>query len=199
MAQTAPEKIGDRRRAEILAAAGALFAERGIRETTIRQIADQVGVLSGSLYYYFDNKQAMVHVLMATYVEDLLAGYRESLDADASTRERLQALTEVGLETLLKRPHETTILNIELGRLFTEEEFSYLRDAVDEVEALYLEQIEAGLAAGEIRSDIDPRFMFRMIMDVVKSAGYWFDPEIHTVRDVASDWWKVLGRGLFLS
>jgi AcrR family transcriptional regulator len=196
MAETAAP-IRDRRRAEILAAAGSLFAERGIRETTIRQIADRVGVLSGSLYYYFSTKQDIVHSLMRSYVEDLLDSYRARLEGDGSARARLQGLVEAALETLLKRPHETAILQHELNRLFASEEFAYLQEAMSEIEALYLAQIQAGIDEGEIRADVDPRFMFRMIMDVVKGAAFWYDADVHDVGKITADWWKVLGRGLF--
>jgi AcrR family transcriptional regulator len=197
MAQPAEASVRDRRRAEILAAAGRLFAERGIRETTVRLIADEVGVLSGSLYYYFKTKQDIVHSLMRAYVEDLVERYRIQLDGDENARRQLRRLVETSLDALLEQPHENAILQHELGRMFREEEFAYLREAVDEVEALYLDVIQRGIDEAEIRADIEPRFIFRMIMDVVKGAAFWYDPEVHDRRVVASTWWKVLGDGLY--
>jgi AcrR family transcriptional regulator len=40
---------------------GRLFAERGTRETTVRQIAEDVGVLAASLYDDFHTKQRIIH------------------------------------------------------------------------------------------------------------------------------------------
>ena len=48
----------DRRRGEVLDAAAAVFAEKGFHEATTRDIADRLGLLPGSLYYYFDSKEA---------------------------------------------------------------------------------------------------------------------------------------------
>ncbi|NLA37272.1 MAG: helix-turn-helix transcriptional regulator, partial [Actinobacteria bacterium] len=48
------------RRDELLGLAATMFAERGLRATTVRDIADSAGILSGSLYHHFASKEAMV-------------------------------------------------------------------------------------------------------------------------------------------
>lgn len=48
------------RRDELLELAAAMFAERGLRATTVRDIADSAGILSGSLYHHFSSKEEMV-------------------------------------------------------------------------------------------------------------------------------------------
>ena len=55
---------GDRRQA-ILACAAELFATRGVAATTVRQIADEVGILSGSLYHHFESKEAIVDEIIS--------------------------------------------------------------------------------------------------------------------------------------
>ncbi len=55
------------RRDELLGIAATLFAERGFRNTTVRDIADAAGILSGSLYHHFDSKEAMVDELLDTF------------------------------------------------------------------------------------------------------------------------------------
>ena len=48
------------RRDELLGLAAAMIAERGLRATTVRDIADAAGILSGSLYHHFSSKEEMV-------------------------------------------------------------------------------------------------------------------------------------------
>jgi AcrR family transcriptional regulator len=50
----------DRRRAEILASAARLFAERGFANTTTREIAESADVAEGTLYNYFANKREIL-------------------------------------------------------------------------------------------------------------------------------------------
>ena len=49
-------KKQDRRRDEVLDAAAAVFAEKGFHAATTRDIADRLGLLPGSLYYYVESK-----------------------------------------------------------------------------------------------------------------------------------------------
>ena len=53
-----------RRRDEIVALAGEMFAARGFAGTTVREIADAAGILSGSLYHHFDSKESIVDELL---------------------------------------------------------------------------------------------------------------------------------------
>ncbi|MBW2424659.1 MAG: TetR/AcrR family transcriptional regulator [Deltaproteobacteria bacterium] len=192
----APDRAG--RRGEILDAAGRLFAERGIRETTVRGIGEQVGVLAGSLYYYFSTKQEIVHALMRPYVEELLERYRVCVNSGGKARAQLEGLVRTALEAMLEHPHENAILQRELDRMFAEAEFAYLQEAVARIEEIYVDVIRAGVAEGDLRGDVEPRFLFRMIMDVVKGAAYWYDPSEHDVDRVTGTWWKVLGEGIDL-
>ena len=64
------------RRAELLAIAARLFAERGLRATTVRDIADSAGILSGSLYHHFDSKETMVDAILRGFLDTLFGRYR---------------------------------------------------------------------------------------------------------------------------
>ena len=57
------------RREEILKVAAQVFAERGIKEATVRDIGEAAGILSGSLYYHFDSKEQIVLKLLLPSVE----------------------------------------------------------------------------------------------------------------------------------
>jgi AcrR family transcriptional regulator len=67
---------GDKREA-IVAAALELFVERGFFGTTVPEIADRAGVGAGTIYRYFDSKEALVNEL---YREQKLRFAREVID-----------------------------------------------------------------------------------------------------------------------
>lgn len=54
----------EQRREEILAAAKATFAAKGFHATTIGDVAKAAGVSYGSIYWYFESKDALFHALM---------------------------------------------------------------------------------------------------------------------------------------
>lgn len=59
-----PRRSAEQRRAQILAAARPLFAERGFHGTTTRDLAEAAGVNDALLYRYFANKQDILKALM---------------------------------------------------------------------------------------------------------------------------------------
>lgn len=62
---------GERRMAEILDAAGRVFAESGYSATTTNAIAARAGVSPGTLYQYFPNKDAIADALSEIFAVQL--------------------------------------------------------------------------------------------------------------------------------
>jgi len=57
---TAARRKGSQTRAEIQEAALSLFTERGYDATSMREIAEQLGITKAALYYHFDSKEAII-------------------------------------------------------------------------------------------------------------------------------------------
>lgn len=84
-----PERKRDATRAHLLASALALFQERGVEATTMRDIAEAAGMSLGAAYYYFPSKEALVFA----YYEDNQAEFEGiARSATGTVRERLGAL-----------------------------------------------------------------------------------------------------------
>ncbi len=86
---------GRTRREQLLAIAGRLFAEKGFRNTTVRDIADAAGILSGSLYHHFDSKESMVDELLVPFQTELFAKYDAILASEDDARAKLEAAVRV--------------------------------------------------------------------------------------------------------
>ena len=69
--------------------AGELFAQKGYRATTVREIADAAGILSGSLYHHFDSKESIGDEILSSFINDVLADYRAAVASDGSPRDVL--------------------------------------------------------------------------------------------------------------
>jgi TetR/AcrR family transcriptional regulator, cholesterol catabolism regulator len=184
------------RRRQIAASAGALFAEQGVRATTVRDIADRVGLLSGSLYHHFKTKHDIVHELMGRYGDDLVARYERAAAPGGTSIEKLRRLFRACLEANLEHPDEEAILIRELDALFREPEFEYLHDTLERIEALFVDVIEEGMRRGEIRADVDAPFVYRMMMDVMGTVPRWYDPSKHIKNDVVESWIDIFARGI---
>ena len=166
---------GDRRE-KILTSAAALFARKGVAATTVREIADEVGILSGSLYHHFESKEAMVDEIITPYLEDLRTRYKAVLAGDSDARSRLHDLIVASLEVTKAHPHATEIYQNDVNYLAQVERFSYLKNAGKEVQGTWLEVINAGVSQGIFRSDLDSKIIYRLMRDAVWLSVRWFKP-----------------------
>src|SRR5947208_13211616 len=91
------------RRDELLDLAARLFAERGFRATTVRDIAEAAGILSGSLYHHFDSKESMVDEILTGFQDELFGRYREILAAELGPRAALEAVVVASFESIDRR------------------------------------------------------------------------------------------------
>jgi AcrR family transcriptional regulator len=86
-------------RAAIVAAALALFRERGYEATTMREIASRAGVSTGNAYYYFSSKEELLQEFYATSHAEHLAASRARLDGQddlgGRLRDTLRAMIDV--------------------------------------------------------------------------------------------------------
>lgn len=164
------------RHEQILAVAAGLFARKGVAATTVREIADEVGILSGSLYHHFDSKEAMVDEIIAPYLTDLRAACEAVLDADADPRARLSGLVAASLQVAGAHPHATEIYQSDVNYLSQFARFGYLAGAAADVRNAWLEVIGDGISRGAFRPDLDPGIVYRLMRDAIWLSVRWFRP-----------------------
>src|ERR1700710_2489613 len=97
------------RREELLAIAAELFAERGFKNTTVRDIADAAGILSGSLYHHFDSKEAMVDELLDSFQTALWREYDAIVASDRTPKEKLEAVVRASFDAIDHNHSEVAI------------------------------------------------------------------------------------------
>lgn len=152
------------RRELIVATAAEMFARKGIKATTVREIADAVGVLSGSLYHYFKSKDEIVQEILVEFLEETRARYAEVLARGNGVAETLRELVLASLRVASQRPYATAIYQNQLQYLLDRPEF---KEGSAEVQRVWLELIARGMAEGVFRDDISPRVCYRLIRDAV--------------------------------
>jgi TetR/AcrR family transcriptional regulator, cholesterol catabolism regulator len=164
------------RRAELLALAATLFAERGLRATTVRDIADAAGILSGSLYHHFDSKESMVDEILREFLDDLFGRYREILAGDLAPPATLQAIVVASFEAIDKQHDAVAIYQNEARRLAQAPRFSYIDERWAEFRSLWRDILRAGVADGSFRSDLDVDLTYRFLRDTVWVGVRWYRP-----------------------
>ncbi|MBJ8340309.1 TetR family transcriptional regulator [Antrihabitans sp. YC3-6] len=185
------------RRDELLELAARLFAERGMRATTVRDIADAAGILSGSLYHHFDSKESMVDEILSSFLDALFARYREIVDAGLGPRDTLEALVVASFEAIDASHSAVAIYQDEAKRLRTVERFAYINDRNVEFRALWIGVLRAGAKDGSFRPDIDVELVYRFLRDTVWVAVRWYRPGgSFTAETIAKQYLAVVLDGL---
>jgi AcrR family transcriptional regulator len=113
---------GAKTRADIREAAIALFYVHGYEATSMRNLADEVGVKVGSLYNHMGGKDELLLDIMTSVMDELLGAVHAAVDAaGADPLDQLKAFIDAHLRFHAHRARETFIGNSELRALSPEQ------------------------------------------------------------------------------
>jgi TetR/AcrR family transcriptional regulator, cholesterol catabolism regulator len=164
------------RRDELLELAATMFAERGLRATTVRDIADSAGILSGSLYHHFSSKEEMVDELLRGFLDWLFERYQQIVATEPNPLERLKGLFMASFEAIEDLHAQVVIYQDEAKRLSSLERFSYVEERNKEQRKMWVDVLNQGIEEGYFRPDIDVDLVYRFIRDTTWVSVRWYQP-----------------------
>lgn len=164
------------RRAELLRIAADLFADLGVKQTTVRDIAEAADILSGSLYHHFDSKESMVDEILTRFLDELWGGYRAIVAADLGPQAAMEALVVASFEAIDRHPSEVAIFQNDSKYLSRFERFGYLEERNVEFRKLWVGLLADGIRDGVFRDDLDVELTYRFVRDTVWVAAHWYRP-----------------------
>jgi AcrR family transcriptional regulator len=154
---------GSRTRDRILDAALTLFAEKGYEATSMREIAEQLGITKPALYYHFDSKEDIVRALLGdieTQVEELVAWTRAQPPGPDLRRRVLERWSDI------MQAHGMTVFRFVIANRQVVHEISPDRSGIHAcMGALY------ELLAGPDAS-VEEQLRLRMAMMSINMAGF---------------------------
>ena len=138
-----------------LSAAAELFAERGLNDTKIEDIAAATGIAKATLYYYFAGKEDILAFLMEEALREVTEDVAAVVDTDGTGAQRLGGVITAQLRVMANRPAVCRALIGELGRA------ARIPVIADMIGTAYLEPVEklliAGSSDGSLVAQHDPR------------------------------------------
>lgn len=164
------------RRDELLVLAATMFAERGLRATTVRDIADSAGILSGSLYHHFKSKEQMVEEVLRDFLDWLFDRYQKVIETEPNPLERLKGLFMASFEAIETRHAQVVIYQDEAKRLSSLPQFDFVDTRNKEQRKMWLDLLNEGVKQGYFRPDIDVDVVYRFIRDTTWVSVRWYQP-----------------------
>jgi len=165
-------------------AARDLFASRGYRGTSMKDIAEVLGVSAPNLYNHVPSKQDLLFTIMDVAMDRALAALDVALEGVHDVSEQLRRATEATVLDFLDNPAEVTVCNTEIRSLVEPHRTTIIgkRDAYGgRLRAI----VERGCTEG--RFDIaEPRVASYAILEMGNNAKAWFNPDGgYTAAEVA--------------
>ena len=164
----------DARRDNIIEIAMRRFAAAGFESTTIRQIADEANILSGSLYHHFDTKEEILHEILRKPLDRLLSGARQISKIDGDPELRLVSLLDFELREMITDQMPHTIMYNDRHFLRRTPDFSYVHLARVEIYDIWQAAVEDGIKAGLFRSNIDLFLAIATGIRMISTVADWY-------------------------
>lgn len=168
-------------------AALTLFADRGFRATTMKDIARAVGVRAPSLYTHVRSKDALLTEIMVTTMDDLIKGFHLAVATTRDPVEQLRHATEAHVRYHTRHRREAFVGNREIPSLKPGARRIIL-DKRREYSMLFRDLIDRGSKEGIfLRSS--PRLVAYAILDMGIGVAAWFRPDgPYTVEELVQSY-----------
>ncbi|HEX7758504.1 MAG TPA: TetR/AcrR family transcriptional regulator [Caulobacteraceae bacterium] len=184
-------------RQAILHAAAGLFREKGYAAVSLRDIADTVGMKTGSLYYHFESKESLVEEILTLGTQGAMEASIaavEALGEDADPVDKLQAVfaahtcflhdeedfASANLKILQQVPPAIRERHVRQDRAYGD----YVSGIIDEIAAKH------GLAPG-----IDASILRMLTFGAMNWSISWYDPKGRTPGQIADQLMTLVRRG----
>lgn len=161
------------RRTQILDASARLFAEFGFERTSVRQIADEVNILAGSLYHHFSTKEEMLHEILREPVRiatrDNAAIKKLKVDAE----QKLVATIIAFFRNQSAYWEAFSVMHNDGVALRRQDDFAYLENLRMQSFGLLKSILQEGMKQKLFRPDIDTTLMIGTVFRMMNSGVAW--------------------------
>ena len=176
------------RREQIVGAAMRVFAEKGFRRATTREVARAAGVSEGTIYNYFEDKDA----LLLTILDTLNETERRAVDFEEGMTADFRGFLEQYLRWRMSLIWENReVFRVVLSEMLVNAELRerYLRRVVDPTMRIAEENFRSRMAQGEVR-ETDAPLAMRAVAGTLLGVlvlGLLGDEEINSRSDEVPD------------
>lgn len=150
--------IGEATRRQILLIAMKHIGEHGYAKATLNGIAEDGGLTSGAVYYYFKSKKSLIIAVIADVTAQLLERFERAAEKADTLQDKLIAILE---ETIAVTDEMPDLAKFSVSVRVDGPRYPELRRALahstNSYYGLYRKIVEQGIEAGDVSPGIDPQ------------------------------------------
>ena len=177
--KTMDERDNGNRRQQLLSAAARLFRDKGFSATSTRDIAGAVGMHSGSPFYHFKSKDALLLAVMQAGMHAAIARQALALQADGAEAMaplvRIRRLIRAHFETLLGPGNDFVPVMLYEQRSLSPRQRTVLAGLQLDYEAAWMPVLQALHACGQLNAPV--KLSRLLILGALNWSVQWFDPD----------------------
>lgn len=130
-------------------------------------------MLPGSLYHHFASKDAIVAELLERFMSDIALRIRAVASVPRTPLDTLAAMITEVLMIIADHPDETTMYQDDLKYLHEHGLLEEVEKVAEEVHDIWIDVLRSGVAAGNLRNDLAPEFLYRPMRDALWGTHAW--------------------------
>jgi AcrR family transcriptional regulator len=189
-------KPREERWAELIEVATEVFYEKGYEAASLQDIADRLGMLKGSLYYYIRSKEDLLFDVISAVHKDGLAVVRARSEVPGDALDRLESVIVGHVEHTCRNLVPTAVFLHELAALPAERRREVL-GSEHAYQGVFRELVRLGQVAGLVRADLDPRLAALSILGATNWVYRWFRPDgAFTPEQIGAEMAEMVIRGI---
>jgi TetR/AcrR family transcriptional regulator, cholesterol catabolism regulator len=162
-------------REAIMDAAVHLFGKQGFSGTSMRDIANAVGVLPGSLYAHIASKEAMLVDIVDDGIHRFLDAVRPHIVSGATPAERLRAMVIAHVSVVADNP-ERSLVVFHQWRFLGDDNIQAAIGKRRDYEQAFIGVIEDGIKSGTFRATLNRRIAVLSILGALNWTPEWLSP-----------------------
>jgi len=140
-------------------------------------VADQVGLLKGSLYYHIHGKEELLLDVVLEAVSVLQEGLAKVMeDVQAEPKEKLRKAILSHMQAFETKYEEVSVFLNEIGN-FPQSVEGNIKEAVQNYEQMWREILKEGIKEGQFRKDINLRLVLNAIFGMCNWTHKWYNTQ----------------------
>lgn len=188
------------RKDEILRAAARVFRRKGYYASRIQDVADEVGMHKGSLYYYIATKEDLLRGLVEGPMEGLVRAAQDVMATRHDPEQKLARLVELHLRSFQAHKDTFGIFLREDIDLLDRASDASVRTLVRAYDEVWLQLLREGAEAGVFHTEVDPRVAVKALVGLCNSTYTWFRAGgAYSIDEVARQFTLLILGGLTVS
>ena len=175
---TSPRRVARDRREqysleELLAVVAAEFLERGYDATSMEHLSQATGRTKSSIYHHVSGKEELLRLAVSRALDALFAVLEEDGATTGRAVDRLEHVVRGSARVLAAElPYVTLLLRVR-GNTETER---WALDRRRDLDRRLATLVRAAVDEGDLRPDLDPRLVTRLLFGMVNSLVDWLRP-----------------------